>query len=338
MLPQVLALITATISSHSRPRALAFYGLASGTGSIAGQVLGGAIVSADIAGLGWRLIFLINLPIGVVTAVLAARWLPEPATRGNRASLDPLGVLATAATLALALVPLTIGADQGWPPWTWAMLAAAVPACAATLWWQRTLSRRGGQPVIDLSLFSSPTFRAGLAANACFLAYFGSFMFALTLFLQAGLGLNALQAASAFSPAGITFSAAVLAGPRLLRRYGLPAVLAGSIATAAALAALGILVYGGHARHALPWIILATAIGSLGNGIVLPALGPPVLRWAVYEAGKTHARASAPDHDYYAAVKDRQGGKRAALSEARKILRQACHILAELGDDALTAA
>jgi transposase len=66
--------------------------------------------------------------------------------------------------------------------------------------------------------------------------------------------------------------------------------------------------------------------------------GPAVLRWAMYEAGKTHARASAPDHAYYAAVKDRQGGKRAALSEARKILRQACHILAELGDDALTAA
>ena len=63
-----------------------------------------------------------------------------------------------------------------------------------------------------------------------------------------------------------------------------------------------------------------------------------MLRWAVYEAGKTHARTSAPDHRYYAAVKDRQDGKRAALSEARKILRQACHILAELGDDALTAA
>jgi len=66
--------------------------------------------------------------------------------------------------------------------------------------------------------------------------------------------------------------------------------------------------------------------------------GPPVLRWAVYEAGKTHARAAAPDHAYYAAVKDRNNGKRAALSEARKIVRQACHILAELGDDALTAA
>ena len=63
-----------------------------------------------------------------------------------------------------------------------------------------------------------------------------------------------------------------------------------------------------------------------------------MLRWAVYEAGKTHARASAPDHAYYAAVKDRCNGKRAALSEARKILRQAHHILAELGDDALAAA
>jgi transposase len=66
--------------------------------------------------------------------------------------------------------------------------------------------------------------------------------------------------------------------------------------------------------------------------------GPPVLRWALYEAGKTHARASAPDHRYYAQVKDRCNGKRAALSEARKILRQAHHILAELGDDALAPA
>jgi transposase len=74
--------------------------------------------------------------------------------------------------------------------------------------------------------------------------------------------------------------------------------------------------------------------GSPGR---LSRQGPPVLRWAVYEAGKTHARTSAPDHSYYAAVADRKNTKRAALSEARKIVRQACHILTELGDDALTA-
>ena len=66
--------------------------------------------------------------------------------------------------------------------------------------------------------------------------------------------------------------------------------------------------------------------------------GPPMLRWALYEAGKTHARSSAPGHRYYTAVKDRKNSKRACLSEARKILRQAHHILAELGDDALSAA
>ncbi|MGH3403912.1 MAG: IS110 family transposase [Streptosporangiaceae bacterium] len=66
--------------------------------------------------------------------------------------------------------------------------------------------------------------------------------------------------------------------------------------------------------------------------------GPPVLRWCLYEAGKTHARGGAPDHSYYAAVKDRKNGKRAALSEARKIIRQACHLLTELGDDAFAAA
>jgi len=65
--------------------------------------------------------------------------------------------------------------------------------------------------------------------------------------------------------------------------------------------------------------------------------GPPVLRWCTYEAGKTHARAAAPDHPYYASVKDRIDGKRAALAEARKIIRRACHILTELGDNAFTA-
>jgi transposase len=66
--------------------------------------------------------------------------------------------------------------------------------------------------------------------------------------------------------------------------------------------------------------------------------GPEILRWAAYEAAKTYGRASAPGHGYYAAVKDRTDGKTAALSQARKIIRQACHILDELGDDALAAA
>jgi MFS family permease len=286
MLPQVLALITAALPTGYRPRALGFYGLASGAGSIAGQVLGGALITADLGGLGWRLIFLINLPIGTAAGVLAARWLPKPAAQRGRARLDPLGALGTAGALALALVPLTVGADQGWPPWTWVALGAALPVFAVTLRWQRALERRGGQPIMDLSLFRHPAFRAGLAANACFLAYFGSFMFALTLYLQDGLGLDALQAGLAFAPAGVMFSAAALTGPRLLRRYGRRAMIGGSLLTAAALAVLLIVVHDGPGRAAVPWIVIVTAVVGLGNGVVLPALiGTALTDVAPHQAG-----------------------------------------------------
>src|SRR5262249_44263244 len=107
--------------------------------------------------------------------------------------------------------------------------------------------------------------------NAAFLAYFGSFMFVLTLFLQDGLGLTALQAGLAFAPAGVLFSAAALAGPRLLHRYGPRAVIAGALTTAAALAGLAAIA-AVPGRAGLPWVIVFAAAGSLGNGVVLPAL------------------------------------------------------------------
>lgn len=271
MLPQVLALITATVPAPARPRAIAWYGTAAGVGSIAGQVLGGALITADVAGLGWRAVFLVNVPIGVVAAVLAWRMLPAPPPR-QRPGLDPLGAVGAAATVAAALVPLTIGRSQGWPAWAWASMAATVPLAAATAWWQRRLASRGGTPLLDMTLLRVPSFRAGLLANAAFMCYFASFMFTLTLLLQAGFGLNALQAGLAFAPAGITFSVSAIGGRPLLARYGQRAVLAGALLTAASLALLAASLHamGGHASLAL--IVTLTALTGLGNGIVVPAL------------------------------------------------------------------
>jgi transposase len=181
--------------------------------------------------------------------------------------------------------------------------------------------------------------------------------------LRTGQGLAALRAAAAarLSPAGqlqvatalaviealearmhelrhqLTDAARHLTGAKVLaaRLYGV-----GPIAALALTCWLGGAGRFSSSRKAVRFAGLDVTVHSSDRkGLPgrLSRQGPPVLRWALYEADKTHARAPAPDHRYYAQVKDRCNGKRAALSEARKILRQACHILAELGDDVLTA-
>ena len=127
----------------------------------------------------------------------------------------------------------------------------------------------------------------------------------------------------------------------VLFHHGAPALGEGTLRTGQGVAALRAAGRFSSSRQAVRFAGLDVTVWSSdrkGPPGRLSRQGPPVLRWAVYEAGKAHARTSAPDHGYYAAVKDRKNSKRACLSEARKILWQAHHILAELGDDALAVA
>jgi EmrB/QacA subfamily drug resistance transporter len=289
MLPQVLGLIS-TAGAAERQRAMAWYGVAAGLGSIAGQVLGGLLVTADIAGLGWRLIFLANVPVGAIGAALAARILPAPARRtARRAALDPLGALGLALGLGLALVPLTMGRSAGWPWWTWACIAVSVPVLAATVGWQLMLSRRGGEPLIEPSLFRAPSFRSGLLANFAFMACFASYMFTLALLLQTGLRLDAFRAGLAFAPAGVAFSVSALLAPRLVRRYGPAVTVAGAAVAALGLAALGSIAAAGGDAAPVPWIVVAAAVISLGNGAVVPSL----ISAALHDVPPRHAGAAA---------------------------------------------
>lgn len=281
MLPQVLAVISASSDPSERPRAIAWYGVAAGLGSIAGQVFGGLLVTADVATLGWRLIFLVNVPIGLVGAAFAHRLLPDPSPRSHAvkwSTIDPLGAFGLAGGLALALVPLTVGRSEGWPWWTWVCLGAAVPVLAATLWWQRVLRDRGGQPLLELSLFRARSFRSGFAAAFAFMASFASYMFALALLLQVGLGLNAFHAGLAFAPAGVGFSVTALLAPRMVRRYGNAAIIAGAVVAAVGLVALGIIARAGGDAAPVGWIVVVAALISTGNGIVVPSLIGMALR------------------------------------------------------------
>ena len=271
MVPQVLALITATFPAPERSRALAWFGVTMGLAFVSGQILGGLLLQANVLGLGWRAIFLVNVPVGAVALIAAALVVPH--ARGHRRPrLDPAGAVGVSASVALALVPLTLGHDEGWPAWTWVSLAAYVPVFVLTLAWERRLTRRGGGPLLNLPLFRDRAFSAGTALNFALVFFFGSFMFVLTLLLQAGLGQSPLRAGLEAGPLALTFTTMSILGPRLAARLGPWSITIG--AGLDVLGTIGLVLtglrYGGHLTG---WDLApATAVIGLGQGMALPSL------------------------------------------------------------------
>jgi MFS family permease len=276
MVPQVVALITASFPPRERSRALGWYGATMGLGFVSGQILGGGLIQANVLGLSWRAVFLVNVPVGVLALIVGGIVVPRARGR-RRPRLDPLGAVGVSGSLALALVPLTLGRDEGWPVWTWVSFAAVLPVLAATIAWERRLTRRGGEPLLNLALFRDRAFSAGLLVNFTALFFFGSFMFVLTLLLQSGLGLSPLHAGIVNLPLALTFIAMTLLGPRLAARLG-----PRSITVGAAFATLGAVALALTAMHAggqlTGWETApATALIGIGQGLMVPSLMGAVL-------------------------------------------------------------
>jgi EmrB/QacA subfamily drug resistance transporter len=276
MVPQVLALITATFPPAERPKALSWFGVTMGVGFVSGQILGGGLLSANVFGLSWRAIFLVNVPVGAVALIAAWRLVP-PAWGHRRPRLDPLGAVGVSVSIALALVPLTLGRDEGWPVWTWVCMALALPLLFVTLWWERRLGARGGEPLLDLPLFRDRTFSAGLVVNFGLTFFFGSFMFVLTLLLQSGLSQSPIHAGVEILPLAATFTVMSILGPRFAARLGSRSITLG--ASIAALGALLLVLTGLHLGGRLTgWDLgVSIAVIGLGQGIALPSLIGAVL-------------------------------------------------------------
>lgn len=281
MVPQVLALINLMFPVHERARAMAAFGGVIGIGAVAGQVLGGVLLDANLFGWGWRTIFFINVPIGLTAALLAARWLPGHERRAAT-RLDPVGAVAISAALALVLVPVTLGRTEGWPLWTWLSIAAAVPVGAAVLAYESRLGRHGAAPVLDVGLLRERVFAAGLVIAGGYLTFFAGFMLCLTLLLQDGLGLSPLTAGLAFTPLGLAFATSSWFASRFGRRVvsiGAAVSLAGLLLTVAMLAARGDHTTAG-------WLIPGMVVVGFGNGLALPSIiGAVLLRIPTPQAG-----------------------------------------------------
>ncbi|KAF1049879.1 MAG: Multidrug resistance protein Stp [Xylophilus sp.] len=217
LFPQVYASIRVHFDGDDGRRAFGLLGMALGLAAIAGQVLGGWLVHADLFGWGWRTIFLVNVPVGLCAMAAAARWVPESRTP-RRPGLDGAGVALVSAGLALLLVALIEGPGRGWPAWSLAALGAAAVLLAAFVRQQERQRAAGREPLVDMRLFGQRRFALGAMLVLLVYSTSSSFFLCFALLVQSGFGRDPFAAGGLFAPCSVGFIAASLAAPRLTAR------------------------------------------------------------------------------------------------------------------------
>ncbi|MFY1677293.1 MFS transporter [Streptomyces sp. WMMC905] len=238
MVPQVLSIVHATFPAHERGRVFGLFGAVVGLGAVSGPLLGALLTQGDLFGLGWRSIFLINLPIGLAGLILGRAYITE--SRAPRAlRLDLVGVALVTLGLLMLVYPLTRGHELGWPLWGHLSMAGSLVVLAVLVAYERRKSARDGSPLIELSLFRVNSFAAGIAVQAVFGIVMGIFFLVWTLYLQTGLGWTPLRAGLTGVPFSLAVSvAAAVSVQRLVPRFGRKVLQAGALAMAA-----GVLLY-----------------------------------------------------------------------------------------------
>lgn len=275
MVPQVFGIIRSSFEPAARAKAFGAYGAVQGLASVAGPLIGGALVDADLWGLGWRTIFWINIPVAVIALVLGVRVLPESHAL-SRSRLDVIGAVLAAAGVFLVLLPLVQGHDWGWPVWGWALLGAGVIVLGSFLIYERVLGQRGGEPVLDPSLLRIRSFTAGLAASVLFFGGLASFFLILSIYLQAGTGRSAWETGLVILPYAIGSMITSGAGVALAAKAGRALLVTGSLTLALSQGLLWFLVSDGGAPGY--WALASVMfLGGLGLGLGAPILVNVVL-------------------------------------------------------------
>lgn len=252
-----------------RTRALGWYAVALASGAVSGQLAGGLLVSIDVLGLGWRPIFLINLPITLATLLLGSRLLPRGST-DKTTRLDLPGAAALFLAVLALIAPLTLGREEGWPVWTWISLSLGAPLFIGFLAIERWQSAAGRAPLVDLALARRPPIAWGLWPQAITSATYMGLLLTLALYLQAGLGYSPLESGSTLLPWVIAFAVPGRVLHRLPDRMRKFVPAAGCLLLAAAYLGLSATALGGvHAETALLAIL---AVGGLGLGTTFSSM------------------------------------------------------------------
>lgn len=266
--PQVTGLIQQLFRGSERARPFGLLGATIGISTAVGPLLGGLLIAVGGEAHGWRWVFFVNVPVGILAVILGWRLLPtRPEGAPERRRLDPVGVLLLGVGVVLLLLPLV--QEQQWQtPWKWALIPAGLAVLVAFGFWERAYARHH-EPLFDLKLFSFQSYTLG---SLIALIYFGGFtaiFFVFTLYLQNGLGYSALVAGLAITPFALGSAAASALGGRIVNRFGRPLVGIGLLAVVIGLTATVVALRLAPDAPA-PWVTAAPLlVAGIGSGLVI---------------------------------------------------------------------
>ncbi len=275
MVPQVLATLHLLFSDSARSRAFGIYGIVLGLAGAAGFALGGILVTLDLGGVGWRAVFFVNVPFGILIMAAAIRIMPSvPRRAGTR--LDIPGAIVLFLGLLCLIGPLLFGHDFDWSPLIWLTMAAGVAIIAAFVKLERAIERSGGMPLIDLSLLSDKVFMRGLAAAFFFFFANLSFYLVMTMYMQTALQILPVKAGLVFVPLALTFVAASRYSGVRARHRGTLVLIEGCAIQITGLVVLASAIELTQAPSA-PMLATILMIFGYGQGLVMAPLSGVVL-------------------------------------------------------------
>lgn len=266
MVPQVLAIIHVVFPPEEKGKAIGLFGMVSGLGAVSGPLIGGILVSADLFGLGWRPIFLINLPLGIISLFGALALLPKLRAQ-TPVSLDWIGSALFAAAILTMTYPLIEGRALGWPVWAFGLMVLSLVLGGAFVQWQTRLATIDRPQTLPVSLMKNRAFVAGLVVITLFFAGIAGVIILLSIFLQSGVGLTPAATGLALAPHPISAMVASILTGRLGAKLLNERILGGALALLSGMIWLQLIV--GRADAAIqgtdflpPLVLIGAGVGA----------------------------------------------------------------------------
>ncbi|MBM0260455.1 MFS transporter, partial [Micromonospora sp. 4G55] len=266
--PQVTGLIQQLFPGAERGRAFGLLGATIGISTAVGPLLGGLLIQLGGEEHGWRWVFFVNVPVGILAVVLGWRLLPtRPTGQPDRHRLDPVGVLLLGVGVLLLLLPL-VQREQWQSPWKWALVPAGLAVLVGFGLWERRYARHR-TPLFDLRLFRLRSYTLGALIALVYFGGFTAIFFIFTLYLQNGLGYSALIAGLAITPFALGSALASTLGGRIVNRFGRPLVGIGLVVVVIGLGTV-VIVLRGSPQHSVPLLTaVPLLVAGLGSGLVI---------------------------------------------------------------------